>query len=160
MLGVRLFPPQVLSDLNFFNVSSKEELALRLRAVQRVAAAAIGTYLMVRYVAKLGSSFAANVGVRLAFSAGYACLSFPTANLVFSVRAGYLATTRAVSSIRNKEIGWAVADVVFVGMAYFTSQVYRDSAFEIGPNFLERFFQKVEDKLTESLYRRFYTQTT
>ena len=75
MFGISLFPPQVLSDLNFFNVNSEKELASRLRAVQRVAAAAIGAYLMARYTpifaAKLESSCAAEIVVELAFAASY-----------------------------------------------------------------------------------------
>src|SRR5579863_4696816 len=93
MLGdIRLFP-QVLSDLNFFNVKSEKQLASRLRAVLRVAAAAIGAYLWVRYkpifAAKLGSSFVAMNGVDLAFYAGYSCLSFPATVLTVSNILGY-----------------------------------------------------------------------
>ena len=81
MFGIQLFP-QVLSDLNFFNVKSEDELASRLRAVQRVAVAAIGAYLMVQYhrpilLAKLGSSWVARSVVDLAFYLGYHCLSNP-----------------------------------------------------------------------------------
>jgi hypothetical protein len=163
MLGVSLFPSQVLSDLNFFNVSSKEELASRLRAVQRVSAAAIGAYLMVRYqpilVAKLGSSCAAKIGVYLAFFGGYSCLSFPANMLRACGVIAYQSILYAESSIRNKEIGWTVIEVSLVGIAYFGSQIYKAYA-EIGPNLLERLFQKVEDKYTKPLYRYFYTQTT
>jgi len=160
MLGVRLFPPQVLSDLNFFNVKSEKKLALRLRTLQRVAAAAIGTYLMVRYkpilAAKLGSSYIAREVANLPFYLGYGCLSFPTVNLIVLGDFGYLSMLDAVSNIRNKEVGWAVANVAFAGMAYFVSQGYRDSDLDIGPNLLEKLFQKVEDKLTQPLWDRFY----
>ena len=156
MFGVRLFP-QVLSDLNFFNVNSEKELALRLRTVERVAAAAIGEYLIVRYLAKLGSSFAAKKGVFLAFWASYCCLSLPANMLRACGVITYKSILYAESSIRNKEIGWTVIEVALVGLGYFGSQIYKDFA-EMGPNFLERLFQKVEDKLAPPLYRRFYTE--
>ena len=159
MFGVRLFPPQVLSDLNFLSVNSKEELATRLRAVQRVAVAAIGAYLWVRYLpilaAKLGSSCAAGMVVELAFFVSGACLSYPAAALILAGSRGYLFTMYAVSRIRNKEIGWTVFSVAWIGLSYFWSQDYKMYA-EIGPNFLERVFQKVEDKLTQPLWDRFY----
>jgi hypothetical protein len=156
MTAIKLFPPQVLSDLNFLSVNSKEELASRLRAVQRVVAAAIGAYLMVRYQPILGASCAVQTAVYLASIAGYACLSLPALSLVAS---GFVATHEtlgAASHSRNKELGWTVINVAWIGMAYFLSQGYRHAAFEIGPNFLERVFQKVEDKLTQPLWDRFY----
>ncbi len=161
MLGVRLFPPQVLSDLNFFNVKSEKELTSRLRAVQRVVAAAIGAYLMVRYqpilVAKLGSSCAAEIGVFCVFFGGYSCLSYPANMLRASGFLTYDSILNAESSIRNKEIGWTVIEVALVGLWYFGSQMYKDCA-EIGPNLLERLFQKVEDKVAPPLFRQFYTK--
>lgn len=160
MFGVSLFPPQVLSDLNFFNVKSEKKLASRLRAVQRVAAAAIGAYLMRRYqpilVAKLGSSSAAKI-VFCAFFGGYSCLSFP-ANMLracVAVTCGHI--LNAESNIRNKEIGGTVIEVAWVGFGYFVSQTYKYYA-KYGPNLLERVFQKVEDTFVPSLYRRFYTE--
>jgi len=164
MLGVRLFPPQILSDLNFFNVRSEVELASRLRAVQRVAAAAIGAYLTVRsgpiLAAKLGCSLAARIVGSLTFTVGYGCLSYPAGILISSGGFAYRCTLGAVSSIGNKEIGWAVINVACIGIGYFFSQMYSHSAYEIGPNLLEKLFQKVEAKLVPPLYRRFYTQET
>ncbi len=167
MFDVRLFPPQVLSDLNFFHVKSERELAFRLRTLQRVVAAAIGAYLMERYMpilaAKLGSSYEAYAEAHFTFVAGYGCLSFPIVGLIWSGRVGYLFTRNAVLTVRNIEIGRAVINVVGVSAAYFFSQIYRcsgledqDPYLEAGPNFLERFFQKVEDKLTKPLWVHVY----
>jgi hypothetical protein len=164
MFGINLFPPQVLSDLNFFNVNSEQELASRLRAVQRVAAAAIGAYLMVRYepilVAKLGSNFFVRVAVAEAFVAGYGCLSVPAMALSISWGYGYELAMGTLAHIRNREIKKRVINVAFSGTFYFLSQIYKDDKYGAmdGPNFLERLFQKVEDRWTQPLWDRFYKQ--
>ncbi|HEY5235419.1 MAG TPA: hypothetical protein VIJ14_04505, partial [Rhabdochlamydiaceae bacterium] len=130
MLGVRLFP-QVLSDLNFFNVRSQTDLASRLRAVQRVVAATLGAYLMVRYepilIAKLGSNCSAEGLVKIAFLVSYGCLSMPTTILILSGVTGYRHMLYAVSS--NKEIGWKVLNVAMVVVCYVNFQNYRHSIF-------------------------------
>lgn len=155
MFGVRLFPPQVLSDLNFFNVSSKEELATRLRAVQRVAAAAIGIYLKVRYQPILAAKWESKSAAMLSLYAGYSCLSCPVMLLVLSWFNGYVYTMDALSCIRSREIGWTVLSVSMFGLSYFLSQNYKDGALT-GPNLLEKLFDTVEDKLTQPLWDRFY----
>lgn len=159
MLGIRLFP-QVLSDLNFFNVNSPKELAFRLRTVQRVAVAAIGGYLLLRYertvIKQLGLKCPLSGVVRLGFLAGNAYLSVPMAALSMTAIGSYQCAMKVVPNYRDKKIGWLVFNVGMVFYGYILSQFYKDLEIEISPNLLERLFQKVEDKLTQPLWDRFY----
>jgi hypothetical protein len=157
MSGIQLFP-QILSDLNFRNVKSEKELASRLRAVQRVAVAAIGFYLKVHYepMLKMGCSGAVKTGIGVAVDACYCCLSVPTGLLSVSSVFIYEFTMQTLSHIRNKEIGKAVISIACTGLSYFLAQVYKDPEYERVPNLLEKVFQKVEDHATPFLWNLIY----
>ena len=159
MLGIRLFP-QVLSDLNFFNVNSEKELASRLRAVQRVAATAIGAYLYARYepilVARLGGTLILKSAVNFAFSVGYCCLSLPSINLFVQWFMGYRVAVSAFRTYENKQFILSAVGVGCFFVSYGIGQIYKEES--ASPNLLEKLFQKVEDTLTQPLWNRFYKQ--
>ena len=159
MLDVRLFP-EVLSDLNFFNVHSSTELGLRLRAVQRVAAAAIGAYLFLRYepilIAKLGSTLIPRLVVPCAFITGYCFLSYPSTGLVVGGVFGYRGVLQLISCIEDKKIIGIGLSVGLIFSSYCTFQTYKEAADVPLLNLLEKLFQRVETRYTQSLWDRFY----
>jgi hypothetical protein len=160
MSGISLFPPQVISDLNFFNVSSKEDAAFRLRTLQRVALAAVGAYLVLRYESKLtaplGNTLTARLVVRLGLMGFSCCLSAPSAVLAWTGFYGIIGVSEIISAIVKKEVGVAVYFLLGTATVYSTFQKYSDSFFMEAPNLLERVFQKVEDRYAEPLWNRFY----
>jgi hypothetical protein len=162
MLGVWLFP-QVLSDLNFFNVKSKKELASRLRAVQRVAVAAIGAYLIVRYApilaAKLGGTLISKLAFPFAITVSYWCLSAPSTCLITGGGGGYLAVLAALREYDNKQFIELAISVGLFFTCYICGQVYKKGG-NIPTNLFEKLFQKVEERYAQPLYHRFYSQIT
>ena len=158
MFDIRLFPPQVLLDLNFCNVNSEKELASRLRAVQRVVAAAIGAYLYARYepifVAKLGGTLIAKFAVNIPISQGYFCLSNPSTCLFMQWFMGYRTGLNVFRKYENKQFISSAVSVGLLFANYVLGQVYKEEG--VYPNFLEKLFQKVEDKVTLPLWDRFY----
>ncbi len=162
MTAIKLFP-QVLLDLNFFNVKSERELASRLRAVQRVAAAAIGAYLMVRYepilVAKLGGTYISTAAVSFAFSVSYCCLSTPSTALILGGLYGYRTVLAAFQEYDNKQFIGLAINVGSFFISYVLGQMYKEGG-DARPNLFEKLFRKVEERYAQPLYDRFYSQTT
>ncbi len=159
MSSVTLFP-QVLPDLNFFNVSSSTEAAFRLRALQRVALAAVGGYLLVRYSdnleCQLASTWAGRSIVRLGLLGLSVCLSAPSTCLALTTAYGPKYAYQAFSAIAKKEIGLAIFLLVGATSSYVVFANYRHPSLMIGPNLLEKLFQKVEDRYAVPLWNRFY----
>ena len=174
-MRLQLFP-QVLSDLNFFNVSSEEELALRLRTVQRVAVAAIGLCLLFRFeptvFAKLASYAPALVNwrgydifhaaVKVAMPVPFMLLSCPSAALVMGVWWSRCGVSWVVLGFGNRNISAKVSGVILIVGGYWLSQIYKNGAnngIDVDtPNLLETVFQKVENKCTKPLWDRFYAK--
>lgn len=157
MLGVRLFP-QVLSDLNFFNVESEQELALRLRTVQRVAVAVIGTCLFVRYEPMLNKNQV--VVLYIGVFVGGVCLSAPMSILYLTAVTGCQSAMKGVSRYRENQIGKFVLCVGGVFYCYLVSQGYKKHLADIQlPNLLEKLFKKVEDRVTQPIWDRFYKKS-
>jgi hypothetical protein len=152
MLGIRLFP-QILADLNFFNVNSEKKLTSRLRAVQRAAAAAIGAYLMARY--QPGSTSISKSAICAAFTVGSICLSCPSASLIVQFN-GYRIVLLAFRAYENKQFVQLAINIGFFFTSYAIGQMYKKES--ISPNLLEKLFKKVEDKITQPLWERFYNQ--
>jgi hypothetical protein len=161
-LDIKLFPPQVLSDLNFFRVRDEQELAFRLKTLQRVAVAAIGAYLFVRYEPMLAKQLGLfksplRIVVYMGIHVCSACLSAPMYVLFTTAVTGSLSAMKGVSSYRDNKIGEVVFWVGGVFYCYVVSQGYKKHLESIpSPDFLERLFLKVGNRVYEPLWNRFY----
>lgn len=162
MLGIRLFPPQVLSDLNFFRVRDELELALRLRAVQRVAVAAIGTYLLYRYTPLLASQSSHISDAWLVAGLASGLISYTLCSPAFGIFTGglyfYKGSVDVLSGIKHKDIGSIAWGSFWVLGACYVSQTYKKYQFCFcpSPNLLDKLFIRVADRCAPPLWNRFY----
>lgn len=158
------FPPQVLRDINFFNVRSPTEAAYRLRTLQRVAAAGLGAYLFFRYepLKQLQVSHIPYASAALdiaTFFAGYSVCS-PAAFLILGGATFYEGSVKILSGAEHKIIGRIVLGALMVGFGYINCHLYRtiDFCFYSSPDPLDKVFTIVAARYSEPMWRRFYSK--
>ncbi|HEY5235356.1 MAG TPA: hypothetical protein VIJ14_04185, partial [Rhabdochlamydiaceae bacterium] len=127
------FPPNVIKELNFFNVKGSTELGYRLRTLQRVVAAAIGAYLFYRYHPLLQSQisqipYASKVVSLASFFVGYTLCS-PATFLVLGGRYLYEGGVEVFLGVKHKHIESIVMGSLRILVGYYCWNEYRTIAF-------------------------------
>ena len=158
-IGKAIFP-RVIADIDFYHVQSSTDVNHKLRALQRVAIAAIGAYLFYRYHPLLTSQishipYASHVVSTVCFLIGYT-LCAPAAFLVSGGANIYGGGVKALSGIKHKDIGDIALGTFMVLGGYILCQEYRKYEFCFYPslNLLDKLFAKIANRYSSPIWLR------
>lgn len=153
----RYFPPRVLPDINIFRARSSTELAYKLLALQRVAAAALGVYLFFRYRPLMHSPLSKVLVAAIPSIAGY-CLSAPATFLALGGVFFYKGSVKILSGVEHQNIERIFVGVWAAVIGYVCCHQYRKIALCIfkPPNLLDKVFVSVGNQLSVPVWRRFF----